>query len=54
METEEETRARLENCAATSRLRLVMEREEERRGKKVMNLISELRLVLSKTNFFKE
>ena len=33
METEEERRARLENDAATKRLRLAMEMEEERKGR---------------------
>ena len=33
METEEERRARLENDAATKRLRLAMERDEERKAR---------------------
>ena len=40
METEEVRRARLEKYVATKRLMLAMEREEERRGKKGMYLIS--------------
>ena len=35
METEEERRARLENDAATKRLRFVMETEEERKARLV-------------------
>ena len=47
METEEERRARLENDAATKRLRLVMETEEERKARLVMIVATtQLRLAL--------
>ena len=47
METEEERRARLENDAATKRLRLVMETEEERKARLVkMVSTTQLRLAL--------
>ena len=39
METDEERKARLEKMVATTQLRLAMEREEERRAKKGMDLI---------------
>ena len=47
METEEERRARLENDAATKRLRLVMETEKERKARLVKVVAStQLRLAL--------
>ena len=47
METQEERRARLENDAATKRLRLVMETEEERKARQVkMVATTQLRLAL--------
>ena len=47
METEEERRARLENDAATKRLRLVTETEEERKARLVMIVATtQLRLAL--------
>ena len=47
METEDERRARLENDAATKRLRLVMETEEERKARLVkMVAATQLRLAL--------
>ena len=50
METEEERRARLENDAATKRLRLVMETEEERKARLVMIVATtQLRLALERT-----
>ena len=47
MDTEDERRARLENDAATKRLRLVMETEEERKARLVkMVATTQLRLAL--------
>ena len=47
METEEERRARLENNAATERLRLAMETDEERKARlEKMVATTQLRLVL--------
>ena len=47
METEDERRARLENDAATKRLRLVMETEEKRKARLVkMVATTQLRLTL--------
>ena len=47
METEDERRARLENDAATKRLRLVMETKEKRKARLVkMVATTQLRLAL--------
>ena len=47
METEDERRARLENDAATKRLRLVMETEEERKARLVKKVVTtQLRLAM--------
>ena len=49
METEEERRARLENDAATKRLRLAMETDEERKSRlEKMVATTELMLALIK------
>ena len=49
METEEERRARLENDAATKRLRLAMEMDEERKARlEKMVTTTQLMLVLIK------
>ena len=49
METEEERRERLENVAATKRLRLAMEMDEERKSRlEKMVATSQLMLALTK------
>ena len=46
MATEEERRARLENDAATKRLRLVMETEEERKAR-LVKMVATIKLRLA-------
>ena len=53
METDEERKARLEKMVATTRLKLALETEEERRAKKGMDLIC-IEIGVFKNKNFKE